>query len=42
MIPTEDRKDIVRVSEVYGSFKEWYRHNEPVISKLPNSKDLRD
>jgi phage/plasmid-associated DNA primase len=42
VIPTEDRRDIVRVSEVYGSFKEWYRQNEPDMSKLPNSKDLRD
>lgn len=42
IVATEDRRDILRLSEIYQSFKEWFKQNEADLSKLPNSKDLRE
>ena len=42
IVATEDKRDILRLSEIYQSFKEWFKQNEADLSKLPNSKDLRE
>lgn len=42
VVRTEDLNDIVRLSDVYHVFKEWYKANRPEHAKAPNSNELRE
>ena len=41
IVATEDKNDIIRLSETYACFKEYWRANTGDVSRLPHSKDLK-
>lgn len=42
VVNTGDRHDVLRLSEAYAAFKEFYRSNYGDMSRFPTSKDLKD
>ena len=42
IISTGDNNDVIRLADVFSSYKEFFRQNQPDNAKLPGSKDLKD
>lgn len=41
IVATEDKNDIIKLSEVYATFKDYYKTYSSEVSKMPNSKELK-